>query len=421
MIIRTRKLSDKNIVELLRKLFSILPDVSVQGFYAGGASFQVSDLTEFTKIPQKSNERLVESFSATRVSGPSDAVHFARGITSLQNQQQHQTNPFNRFANRDVDAYFDELALFENPNRPHMTGYIAFSSDEKLQISRGMGKFAAPISTSDPTTATALGQLLDQNLADLQRVSIDFLERSAVSREQDEAAYRQRETALEAKFARQNDDLETQKAELESRRTELNDREPQHERRRLREHLTERLQSTIAQPSEKTVQRERFSHYLYLMAATVFVTLSASLTLFQTPGTGAGSPAFWMLSIKSLLSGAAGAAFAWAGLSGLKTTAIADRDYEQSIKRYAFDMDRASWVVETILQMNSSEKATVPDEWLENVCRDLFVNKERDSKEHRSLDAFAALFDATAKARIGTNGIEFEVDRKGARKLAHEA
>jgi hypothetical protein len=71
--------------------------------------------------------------------------------------------------------------------------------------------------------------------------------------------------------------------------------------------------------------------------------------------------------------------------------------------------------------MNTSEKATVPDEWLENVCRDLFVNKERDSKEHRSLDAFAALFDATAKARIGTNGIEFEVDRKGARKLAHEA
>lgn len=420
MIIRTRKLSDKNIVEFLRTLFSILPDVSVKGLYAGGVAFEVTDLTELTKIPQKSNERLVESFSATRASGQSDAVQFARGITALT-QTQHELVPFNRFRNRDPDAYFDELALFENPNRPHMQGYTAFSNNEKMQISREMGKFAAPIFTSDPTTATALGQMLDQNLADLQRVSIDFLERSAVSREQDEAAYRQREEALEAKFSRQNDDLETQKAELELRRTELNDREPQHERRRLREHLTARLQSTIAQPSKQTGQRERFSHYLYLIAATVFVILSAGLTVFQTPGAGAGSAAFWTLSIKSLLSGAAGAAFAWAGLSGLKATAIADRDYEQSIKRYAFDMDRASWIVETILQMNTSEKATVPDEWLENVCRDLFVNKERDSKEHRSLDAFAALFDATAKARIGTNGIEFEVDRKGARKLAHEA
>lgn len=420
MIIRTRKLSDKNIVEFLRKLFSILPDVSVQGYYAGAVNFQVSDLTELTKISQKSNERLIERFTATRASGQSDVVQFARGITALT-QPQHQPIAFHRFPNRDPDAYFDELALFENPNRPHMQGYTAFSNNEKMQISREMGKFAAPIFTSDPTTANALGQMLDQNLADLQRVSIDFLERSAVSREQDEAAYRQRETALEAKFSRQNDDLETQKAELEARRTELNDREPQHERRRLREHLTERLQSTIAQPSEQTGQRERFSHYLYLMAATVFVILSASLTLFQTPEAGTGSAAFWTLSIKSLLSGAAGAAFAWAGLSGLKATAIADRDYEQSIKRYAFDMDRASWIVETILQMNTSEKTTVPDEWLENVCRDLFVNKERDSKEHRSLDAFAALFDATAKARIGTNGIEFEVDRKGARKLAHEA
>ena len=420
MIIRTRKLSDKNIVEFLRKLFSVLPDVSVQGSYAGGVTFHVTDLTELAEIPQKSNERLVERFTATRASGQSDTVQFARGITSAD-QSTQQSVPFHKFTHRDPDAYFDELALFEHPSRSHMQGYTAFSSNEKVQISREIEKFAAPISTSDLTTAAALGQILDQNLADLQRVSIEFLERSAVSREQDEAAYRQREKSLEAKFSRQRDDLEAQKAELELRRTELNDREPQHERRRLREHLTERLQSTIAQPSKERGQRERFSHYLYLIAATVFVSLSAGLTIFQTPEAGTGSAAFWTLSIKSLLSGAAGAAFAWAGLSGLKATAIADRDYEQSNKRYAFDMDRASWIVETILQMNTSEKTTVPDEWLENVCRDLFVNKERDSKEHRSLDAFAALFDATAKARIGTNGIEFEVDRKGARKLAHEA
>ena len=145
-------------------------------------------------------------------------------------------------------------------------------------------------------------------MADLQRVSIEFLERSAVSREQDEAAYRQREKALEAKFSRQNHDLETQKAELELRRTELNDREPQHERRRLREHLTGRLQSTIAQPSKQTTRSERFSHYLYLIAATVFIILSVSLTVFQTPEADASSAAFWALSIKSLLSGAAGAA-----------------------------------------------------------------------------------------------------------------
>jgi hypothetical protein len=83
-------------------------------------------------------------------------------------------------------------------------------------------------------------------------------------------------------------------------------------------------------------------------------------------------------------------------------------------------MDRASWVVETILQMNSAEKSEVPDEWLEAVCRDLFVTTAQSREESRPLDAFAALFDATAKARIGTNGLEFEIDRKGAKKLAQE-
>jgi hypothetical protein len=133
-----------------------------------------------------------------------------------------------------------------------------------------------------------------------------------------------------------------------------------------------------------------------------------------------GSAAFWARTAKSVASGAVGAAFAWAGLSGLKASAIALREHEKSVERYAFDMDRASWVVETLLQMNFVEQAEVPNEWLEAVCRDLFVTSGHKAEESRSLEAFAALFDATAKARIGTNGIEFEVDRKGAKKLASE-
>jgi hypothetical protein len=153
----------------------------------------------------------------------------------------------------------------------------------------------------------------------------------------------------------------------------------------------------------------------------VGISLAFSINWNSTTPVGGEIAAFWVRSLKSLLSGVAGGAFAWAGLAGLKSSARAFREYEQQIRRYAFDMDRASWTVETLLQMNSMETAQVPDQWLEAVCRDMFVLSPQQGEETRSLDALAALLDATARAKIGTGGFEFELDRKQAREIARQA
>jgi hypothetical protein len=163
---------------------------------------------------------------------------------------------------------------------------------------------------------------------------------------------------------------------------------------------------------------EQLAYVLYLATGGVFIGISVALAL--TDISTDGSAAFWARTAKSLASGLAGAAFAWAGLTGLKTSAVALREHEKAVERYAFDMDRASWIVETILQMNAVEESQVPEQWLEAVCRDLFASSAERGDDRASLEAFAALFDATAKARIGTSGIEFEIDRKGAKKLAQE-
>lgn len=167
--------------------------------------------------------------------------------------------------------------------------------------------------------------MLDQNLSDLQRVTKDFLERSAIARQNDERAFRQREAQLQSEFEKRFSELERLREDLEVRRKELNDREPQHERRRLREHLTGRLQSTIANPPVTSGRRERESNYFYLLSGSVFVIISVWLAASANEVIAAGAAVFWASSIKSLVTGAAGAAFIWAGLSGLKAAAVAGR------------------------------------------------------------------------------------------------
>lgn len=415
MIVRTRKLSDKSLQALAKRLAQMVSDAEIHGQFAGGVSF-VTTVEDLAAIPNGANERLIEKLIVKKARSTSDYIIFARGRMTAPDSQQRQPEQ-QRFEVREPDAYFDEIAFFEHQQRQNISGYIRFSEDEKIAVSREIGKLAAPISDAQPGEAIAIGQVLDQNLSDLQRVTTEFLERSSIARQEDEKAFRQREAQLQSEFEKKFSELERLRDDLEVRRRELNDREPQHERRRLREHLTGRLQSTITNPPLTSGRRERESNYFYLISGAVFVVISVWLAAMTNEAMNAGAAVFWASSIKSLITGVAGAAFIWAGLSGLKAAAVAGRQYEQAIQRYAFDMDRASWTVETILQMNSIEKTQVPDHWLAAVCQDLFVTGEAKRDESKSLDALAALLDVTAKARIGTNGLEFEVDRKGARKM----
>lgn len=379
----------------------------------------ISDEEDVSLIPRKANERTIQRFTLKLSSHPSDYVEFRRGITQPQTDGRHRQD-IEAFTLRSPSAHFDEIAILRHHNYGSIQGYLRFSRDQQISIINEIEKLSSPILKDLDGDSKDFANILDQNITDLQRVSLEFLERSASARDADEAAFRERERQLQNQFDEKFSELEEQRSALEAKRAELNEREPQHERRELRKSLTERLHSTIANPPTSSGQRERSSSYLYLSVGLLFMAISFGLALLSDVAQTDGSVVFWARSLKSLISGVAGAAFIWAGLSSLKAAAVASRQYEQAMQKYAFDMDRASWTVETILQMNAIEKSQVPDQWLEAVCHDLFASPEVRREEPRSLDALAALLDVTAKAKFGTGGLEFEVDRKGAKKIASE-
>jgi hypothetical protein len=171
------------------------------------------------------------------------------------------------------------------------------------------------------------------------------------------------------------------------------------------------------------------SHWFFMASGTflIFISLVFTLQLALAPSSAQPSVAdatfsFWMTALKGFAAGAAGVAFLYAGLSGMKRSEEAERAQSLRLQRYSHDMDRASWVVETILQLSSTESAKVPDVWLESVCNDLFKSDpEKANSTPDSLEALGALLDATARAKIGTSGFEFELDRKDAKRLASQA
>tara|TARA_Y100001968_G_C19373589_1_gene726384 strand:+ start:191 stop:1459 length:1269 start_codon:yes stop_codon:yes gene_type:complete len=421
VIIRTRKISDKRLLSLCEKLFEIYPEGKVSGQYFGGVQFSAENLEEFEKLAVGSNEYLIEKFVFSHRIKRSDEVRFGRGVMPMSNVARDQplANQFYRL--REPDPYFDELAFFEIPNRQGIADYVSFSDQNKLEIARALSRLSAPVKLGNDKSSDTLTARLDQNIDDLSALSSKFLGRMAEARAQDEDAFKKRLEKLEEEFEQRNTQLVDERASLEALRKEINDREPQHERRRLREDLTSQLRDFLSPKEEGRAKwNVRSPYYLQAFVGCILFFLSAALTA-QASFDNLVSEALWVSAIKSALLGAAGVAFAWAGLSGLKKSVSREDEFRREIQRYGYDMDRASWVVETILQMSSLEAQQIPDVWLQAVCEGLFASPEVQHTDERSLDALAALLDATAKARVGTNGFEFELDKRGLRTATKQA
>lgn len=421
MIIRTRKLSDKKVIGVFSDLIDLLEECTVTGHYLGGVSFKAADAAELQALNAKANERLIEYVSISRTGGTSDEFRFARGTTNHARAGSNEEEYHFFKTYRVPDSYFDEVGFFRLKSNRNNQNYSLFTSEEILAGGRIVNKLASPITEGAAESGHDLSRVLDQNIADLERVSIDFLERAAASREADEKALSSRLSQLEEEYSKRNSRLEEQKKELERLRTELDDREPQHERRKLRKELTSDLQTLLDKPPEGGFLKRNAVYFLYVATGFLFLLLSMLLTVRIDLASEVGTAAFWASTLKAAISGVGGAAFIWAGLAGLKASTEGQRQFSQQLQKYSFDMDRASWVVETLLQMNSIESAQVPDVWLEAACRELFQNEKSSDSRSDALSALGALLDASARARVGTDGFDFELDRKQTHKVAKQA
>lgn len=421
-IVRTGKLKDGDLHHIAKQIIDLLPDSEAMIEYPAGQSAKINKNTKFTKSLLNSKDQLIQTMTVSFPGTVREKVAFHRGVVDPETWK---SNPYVGGYNATLpDTYFDELAFLQarsepNYGNPRPAPPDTLERETVFAILRIVNSYAVDSTHVGQIEGAAnVSDATASQIADLRSLNLDMTRGLAEARQESDRLFLARQQSLDEIQSQREQYLAERETELQNRRDELNDREPQHERRRLREHLTLRLQSSIAEPRLQTGVIERRSYYFYLIAGLIFLALSVFLsTNSQNLGTS-DTVLLWARLIKAFSAGAAGAAFIWSGLAGLKSSAVATRDYEQSIQRYAFDMDRASWIVETILQMNSAEKSDVPSQWLQSVCRDLFATSYNEENESKSLQAFAALFDATARAKIGTTGIEFEVDRKGAKKLA---
>ena len=232
----------------------------------------------------------------------------------------------------------------------------------------------------------------------------------------------QRRQEFDSYKSNENDKLQNKIEELNKREENLDDRQYMHSRRELRNQITKNFKDRVGKP---VVSPRAWYIQWLIFGMTVIAGIVAgyfSFESYQDLLVVEYSPEDqWKtigLSFRLATLTIATVGFIFYAINWLKGIYIDHVRTERGYESYGNDIDRASFVIETILEVGEKKHAAVPDTWIAGVCRNLFTEKGNDSYDTASSNLAAIILESISGAKFRSNGSEINIKSRGARKIA---
>ncbi len=451
------KVTDKTILDMLIELKERYGS-NHMGIDLGGIPLPENEFELIRK--KKGPSFLIQSFSFN----PSDTtfnVNMNRGnvLTSL-NPAYYDIIKFDP-ANGRINA--EKLLEVEEVVRRYLT--FPKAGDAKGLAENTLGII-------DRETAS-LAQLHHTMLENAENLRISYEEDAAERRKKFEEQQLQAEEEIRKREAESRERISGEKAALDEKIKEFDQSDHMFARRKLREDITTQVQGFLARPpsSRQSLMKLTFLIWICIGGAVLaggaafytfqsFVSLTqersqlasdllaviersalkepAQTSQTQNPAdTQASAPntatetlapklpdntiLLWMLALRGLLLSAVAVGFIAYLVSFLRRSYDTELRTMQELQRYGMDINRASWVIETAMEMTNKEGAQLPEKWVEGACAGLFQMGAKGDGEVSSLAALGAVMGLGPEVSVGPNGATLKLPPKAAKKAANDA
>jgi len=235
-------------------------------------------------------------------------------------------------------------------------------------------------------------------------------------------AFGKKRDALDAEYGKRVEELEGKEAELKKRVQAIDDRGTRHARRQIRQDFKKVLQ-TRSERFELTTGTRRLRRPVQVFAiilllgfgaATVLTGIESYQLVFDVFGSESQSRVHFPLLIATAVR-----QLAFAGAFGA-TAVFFFRWHNQwfqqhakeefRLKRLDLDIDRASWLVEMLMEWKDEKGAGPPDQLIQRLAHNLFEDPDvADEALHPADQVARALFGSSAHILIdaldGVDGI----------------
>lgn len=428
---RIQALSDLSILKAFEAFADLIEGGTFSVEVAGVRTSGLTTAQDFTAQHEGSwNRSRIVTKAVCDLGTPALQIVFHRAVTTWDQGGHARATP---------SAWENELYLTWRPDRGEPDAEVRLSV---AQIVAGLQKAdLKPVAATDAFTEAMAGQVA--RLAELQTSVMEDADRKR--REQHEAFEQRREqlesenSALLAKIKTSeieaNDRLASEATRLEARRKELDDRGHMHARRQLRADITEALAERLRRPTvSMTTLALRIligvsisvgiavtAYIAFLSGREVAQLLSIEREAISGGFTPPGRVALYVVLARLGASSAVAIGLIFYLLGWLRKMLDQDERVERELERYRYDIDRASWAIETILEVQNKEGGSIPIQWVSGVTHGLFRASPAKDDDPSALEALGALLNISAKAEIGPGGTRIELGRRGLRKLGKEA
>lgn len=207
--------------------------------------------------------------------------------------------------------------------------------------------------------------------------------------------------------------------QIEAERAKLSLQSHMAERRRLLETLsqTAREQAAASQLPRGT-NAMRWGVFFASLAVSVVAGWLSFQSFAALSADSTHTAIDWILLSRGIIGSvvAVGAAVYAAGW--LKSFYEADAKAARDLQRFNYDLSRASWIIETVLEVQHEKKGEVPREWIEGVTHGLFDRAQPGSAPDDGAQALGALLGFAGSASFGPDGARIDVGKSGARRLS---
>lgn len=430
-VIRTARLTDRKVLDLIYALHA--DNKATSGTIVLGDGMNVDPIScERNEKPVSDLNRDRHAIRSAHLSTSSNIhIHFYRGISG--DTQDPQTN-------RQASPYFDEVFLRHDPKRGGATPQQWIDCIDTIETAlpktyplQEIRQGSDVIDVLRVEMAGLAGQYKEM-LAGLADERAKFREESeeerkfarqeyAVAQNRLEVAGEDQRKEFDAYKQEEEGRLQQQREELDRREQDLDNRQHMHARRELRERISDDFKARVVKPVvSRAAFRMRWLVFGLTLAAGVGIGVFGIESFGELTATGGNEAAPGWLTIthavRSVVLIALAVGFVAYAISWLRAIYLDDVRAERRYEKYGYDIDRASFVIETIMEVGDKENMQVPDAWTDGVCRNLFEDNADRSPDNNPNHALAALFETISGAKFGPDGAELSMGRRDARRFA---
>ena len=424
--IRTPRLTDGQIIDLL-----IAIQREALGFanatigFGSGIGQRINLDTDDAQLEQyKGNRHAILSLDVN-LGQNNVTIRFLRGICSNSDQPD---------SNRRASPYYDEVFVCPgraNNRQPAPSSDVIIKCLDVIEealpgVPRAFEENGQAVvdvlrvetSALNETYRNMLKEFADERKEFLkefeeQRRSVEEERQTAKAKLETEAEQRRQEFQ---KYTKSEDDkLSQRQAALDAREQELDNRQHMHVRRELRKNIIEEFKRRSNEPvvSKGAAKIRLGVFWMPLLAGVVLAGfgLDALQSLVSARFELSDN---WPLVVRATFLSVGGAGFFLYAIQWLRSIYLDDVRTARHYDNYRDDIDRASFAIETIMEISSEkEGVTAPDAWVEGVCRNLFRSDVGDRAEDgQQADAFIELLKSISSASVGPRGAAVTLDRK---------